>query len=325
MNIDEKHFELLAQIAGYYYEHNLTQGDIAERTGYSRSMISRLLAEARERGIVEVSINYPLKRCLDIEEALQQALNLRIVRVLSRGTLGYDQMLRKLGSMAARLIEELVGAGAKKIGIAWGTALSEAITALRRSNYADTHIYQIIGSSGSLDPEIDGPHLARALAEALGGQYFTIPAPLIVESPRTRDALLHDPIVTRVMQETKNLDLALVGVGSMDLGSSGWIRSGYLSGEQLVALAAHGAVGDVCGIIFDQNGNILVDNPLQNRIVGIIAGDLIKIPLKLGISAGEMKIQPILGACRANLVNCLVTDEVAALAVLEAFREELGN
>ena len=111
----------------------------------------------------------------------------------------------------------------------------------------------------------------------------------------------------------------------MDPSSSGWVRSGYLNSEQLVSLAAHGAVGDVCGIIFDQNGNILMDNPLQNRIVGIIASDLMKIPLKLGISAGEMKIQPILGACRANLVNCLVTDEVAALAVLEAFREGLGN
>lgn len=323
--MDEQHFELLAQIAGYYYEHNLKQKEIAERTGYSRSMVSRLLAEAREKGVVEVSINYPLKRCLDIEEALQQALNLRIVRVLSRGALGYDQMLRKLGSMAARLIEELVGAGARKIGIAWGTALWETTSALRKSNYADSRIYQIIGASGSLDPEIDGPNLARALAEALGGQYFTIPAPLIVESQVTRDALLHDPIVARVMQESISLDLALVGIGSMAPDSSTWVRSGYLNSEQLVSLANQGAVGDVCGNIFDRTGIILNDIPIRNRIVGISADDLTKIPLKLGISAGEMKIQPILGACRANLVNCLVTDEVAGLSVLEAFREDLKN
>jgi DNA-binding transcriptional regulator LsrR (DeoR family) len=47
-----------------------------------------------------------------------------------------------------------------------------------------------------------------------------------------------------------------------------------------------------------------------------------RIPLKLGISAGEMKSLPILGACRAGLVNCLVTDEVAALGMLEAFRDD---
>lgn len=320
--MEDQHFELLAQIAGYYYEHNLKQDEIAKRTGYSRSMVSRLLAEAREKRIVEVRINYPLKRCLDIEEALQQALGLRIVRVLSRGTLGYQQMLRKLGSMAARLIEELVGNGAKKIGVAWGTALWETMSALRKANYADTRVYQIIGASGSLDPEIDGPHLVRLLAEALGGQYFTIPAPLIVDSPATRNALLHDPIVARIMQEAVNLDLALVGIGSMDPETSSWARSDYLDGEQMVSLAKQGAIGDVCGIIFDQNG-ILQDIPIHNRIIGISAEDLKKVPLKLGISAGEMKTLPILGACRAGLVNCLVTDEVAALSVLEAFRENL--
>ena len=318
--MDDQHIELLAQVAGYYYEHNLKQDEIAKRTGYSRSMVSRLLAEAREKHIVEVRINYPLQRCLDIEEALQQALNLRIVRVLSRGTLGYQQMLRKLGSMAARLIEELVGNGAKKIGVAWGTALWETTSQLRKANYADTRIYQIIGASGSLDPEIDGPNLARLLAEALGGQYFTIPAPLIVDSPSTRNALLRDPIVARIIQEAANLDLALVGIGSMDPESSSWARSDYLDSEQLVSLAKKGAIGDVCGIIFDQLGN-LQDIAIRNRIVGIGAEDLMKVPLKLGISAGETKTLPILGACRAGLVNCLVTDEVAALSALEAFRE----
>lgn len=320
--MDDQHLELLAQVAGYYYEHNLKQDEIAKRTGYSRSMVSRLLTEAREKRVVEVRINYPLKRCLDIEEALQQALNLRIVRVLSRGTLGYQQMLRKLGSMAARLIEELVGNGAKKIGVAWGTALWETTSALRKANYADTRIYQIIGASGSLDPEIDGPNLARLLAEALGGQYSTIPAPLIVDSPSTRDALLRDPIVARIIQEASSLDLALVGIGSMDPETSSWVRSDYLDSEQLLSLAKQGAIGDVCGIIFDRKGE-LQNISIRNRIVGIGAEDLRKVPLKLGISAGEMKTLPILGACRAGLVNCLVTDEVAALSVLEAFRSEL--
>ncbi len=319
--MEDQHFELLAQVASFYYEHNLKQDEIAMRTGYSRSMVSRLLTEAQKRGVVDIRINYPLMRCLDIEEALQQALNLRIVRVLSRGSLGHGQMLRKLGGMAARLIEELVGEGAKKIGVAWGTALWETVSALRKANFADTRVYQIIGSSGSLAPEIDGPNLVRHLAEALGGQYFTIPAPLIVESPATREALMHDPTVARIMQESASMDLALVGIGSLDPETASWVRSGYLDQEQVLALAEQGAVGDVCGILFDRQGN-LQDFPIQNRVIGIASSDLMRIPLKLGISAGEMKSLPILGACRAGLVNCLVTDEVAALGMLEAFRDD---
>jgi DNA-binding transcriptional regulator LsrR (DeoR family) len=286
-------------------------------------MISRLLTEAREKGVVEIHINYPLERCLDIEQALQQALSLRIVRVLARGTLSHGEMLRKLGQMAARLVEELVEQGAKKIGISWGTALWETTSAMRKANFADTRVYQIIGASGSLDPEIDGPNLARNLAEALGGQYFTIPAPLIVDSAATRQALMRDPTVARIMQEAPSLDLALVGVGSLDPETSSWVRSGYLSSEEVAGLAANGAVGDVCGILFDRQGDVQ-DVPIRTRVVGIAPQDLKCVPLKLGISAGEMKTIPILGACRTGLVNCLVTDEVAALGVLESFREDLN-
>lgn len=319
--MEDQHFELLAQVASFYYEHNLKQDEIALRTGYSRSMVSRLLTEAQKRGVVDIRINYPLMRCLDIEEALQQALNLRIVRVLSRGTLGHEQMLRKLGAMAAPLIEELVGQGAKKIGVAWGTALWETVSALRKANFADTRVYQLIGSSGSLAPEIDGPNLARHLAESLGGQYFTIPAPFIVESQTAREALMRDPTVSRIMQEAAGMDLALVGIGSLDPETSSWVRSGFLDEEQAQALVDQGAVGDVCGILFDRHGTV-PDFPIRKRVIGMACDDLKRVPLKLGISAGEMKSLPILGACRAGLVNCLVTDEVAALGVLEAFRND---
>lgn len=318
----ESHLELLAQVASLYYEHNLKQEEIAARTGYSRSMISRLLNEAREKGVVEIHINYPLERCLDLEEALQTALGLRMVRVLQRGTLGYAEMLRKLGAMAARLVDELVEQGCKRIGISWGTALYETVSAMRRRNYADTQVYQIIGSAGTLTPETDGPSLARHLAEALGGQYYTIPAPLIVAHPTLREALLREPSIARVLNETHTLDLALVGIGSMDPASSSWVRAGYFDAEEARRLSLAGVAGDVCGILFDRAGR-LREPELQNRVVGISPQILQRIPLKMGISAGEMKTLPILGACRAGLVNCLVTDETAALGVLAAFREDL--
>ncbi len=320
----DTHLELLAQVASMYYESNLKQEEIARRTGYSRSMISRLLSEAREKGVVEIHINYPLERCLDLEEALQTALGLRIVRVLQRGALGYAEMLRKLGAMAANLVEELVQQGRKRIGISWGTALYETVSAMRRRNYADTQVYQIIGSAGTLTPETDGPSLARHLAEALGGQYYTIPAPLIVANPMLREALLQEPSVARVLNEAATLDLALVGIGSVDPSSSSWVRAGYFDAHQAQVLSAKGVAGDVCGILFDRFGQ-LREADLHSRVVGISPAALQQIPFKIGIAAGEAKALPILGACRAGLVNCLVTDETAALGALAAFREDFAR
>ena len=44
--------ELLAKIASWYFEEDMTQTEIAARTNYSPSMVSRLLSEARKCGVV---------------------------------------------------------------------------------------------------------------------------------------------------------------------------------------------------------------------------------------------------------------------------------
>ena len=45
--------ELMKNIADLYYNSNLTQSEIAHRYNISRPKVSRLLADARENGIVK--------------------------------------------------------------------------------------------------------------------------------------------------------------------------------------------------------------------------------------------------------------------------------
>ena len=55
---------LLADVAEMYYLEDKNQSEIAESVGVTRSMISRMLTEARENGIVEIRIQRPLQRIL---------------------------------------------------------------------------------------------------------------------------------------------------------------------------------------------------------------------------------------------------------------------
>ncbi|MBS1251004.1 MAG: Deoxyribonucleoside regulator [Anaerolineales bacterium] len=68
MESDRKQF--LPQIASWYYEDSLSQEDIAERIGRSRSLVSRLLQEAHENGVVEIRVHFPLKRDPGLESRL---------------------------------------------------------------------------------------------------------------------------------------------------------------------------------------------------------------------------------------------------------------
>ena len=81
-----------------------------------------------------------------------------------------------------------------------------------------------------------------------------------------------------------------------------------------------GAVGDVCGHHFDLDGN-LMDVPLAGYAIGIEAEILQGIPAVIGVAGGSAKAPAILGALRARLVNCLVTDDAAARRVLELAEE----
>jgi deoxyribonucleoside regulator len=312
--------KLLAQIAGMYYERGLSQQEIAETLRYSRSAISRLLTEARETGIVEIRVHHPLERSQAAEEALQAAFPaLQHAQVTVCSTLTYWQTLRHLGAEAAQMVEGLVDEGTL-LGVSWGTAVYEVASALtpeRRS--PGMTVVQLIGALGTADPEIDGPELARMIAQAYGGRYQIMPAPFVVDSQALRDALMDNRRLREVLQMARSADVAIVGIGTVDPAMSSLVRAGYLTRDEIEAVAAEGAVGDVCGIHFDEAG-CLLNIPLNNRVVGIEPDSLAGIPTVIGVATGDAKAPAILGALRAGLVNALFTDEATAERVLRRHR-----
>lgn len=308
-------YELLARIASLYFEDGLSQAEIATQTGYSRSMISRLLTEARQQQIVEIRINHPLSRNRELEQSLEQLLNLTGVRVLTRGSLNYSTMLRRIGTLGARLVEELLR-DHTVVGVSWGTAVWEVVNAARGGAWNDVQVVQMIGSLGTPDPDIDGPELARRLARIFGGRYMTLPTPFFVDGRQTRDALLSDLKIKRILAQFDKIQLALVGVGTVDAERSSILRAGYVGERELETLRDIGVVGDVCGIHVSLDGNCAFPI-LDDRRVGINAEELRAIPVKLAVAGGQFKAKAIVGAARAGLINWLVTDEVAALGALQ--------
>jgi deoxyribonucleoside regulator len=307
--------EFLARVASLYYEEGLTQQRIAEELGYSRSAVSRFLTAAREAGVVEIRVHHPLRRTCDLEAALRSRFQLQIARVFDRQALDYRRMLSRLGALGAQIVESHVYDG-MKIGVSWGTAVFEVANALRPPYLPNLTVIQLLGALGTPDPEIDGVELARSYARSFGGRYRILPAPAIVENPQVRNALMHDRPVREVLEAAREIELAVVGIGTTDPEKSSLVRAQYLTHEEVLALASAGAVGDVCAIHFDAEGNLL-DLPLAARTVAIQAEDLRRIPLVLGVAGGEVKARAIRGALKAGLINSLVTDDVAARLVLE--------
>ena len=118
-----------------------------------------------------------------------------------------------------------------------------------------------------------------------------------------------------VANEWSRLTMALAGIGSLPpsplLRASG--NEADLADQD--RLHAVGAVGDICLRFFDSAGN-LVPSDLDDRVVGIDADTLRKIPRRIGIAGGESKHQAIHAAVVGGWINVVLTDTGTAAALL---------
>jgi deoxyribonucleoside regulator len=313
--MDDDHFELLAEVASMYYEEGLTQQEISTRLQYSRSRISRLLTEAQNQGVVEIHINHPLARHRILENKIQELFDLKAVRICHNPDETYESLLQRVGGLAARLIAQQLHDNIT-IGVSWGAVLAEMVNAFRPMNCAGARVVQLVGTVGSVDPTTDGPGLARRFASRLDGRPYTLAAPWLIDNKLVRDALLEDSRLRGSLDMARHVNLAAVGVGTILPELSSIVRAGYITADQANYLRSIGIVGDVCGLQFDINGN-MIEIPLTGYVFGINVEILRKVPLVIGIAAGSKKADAILGALRSKLINALVTDEAAAAAIIE--------
>ncbi len=63
--------ELMAEAAILYYEKKTIQQEIANVLCLSRQTVSKLLAEAPENGIVEITVHHPKKNCERLEREIE--------------------------------------------------------------------------------------------------------------------------------------------------------------------------------------------------------------------------------------------------------------
>jgi DNA-binding transcriptional regulator LsrR (DeoR family) len=308
--------ELLASVAELYYVQTLTQANIANRLKFSRSKVSRLLTEARENGIVEVSIHHPLQRAIELEKRITERYHLKRALISKSGNQTLNQMLRSLGRLGANYLNEKLVDGSI-LGIGWGTAVYEVAQSLRPRILNDFRVVQIIGSIGFGDPTIDGPEVARSFAVNFSGSYHILNSPVIVQDRVTRDSLLNERNIQAVISMANKADYILAGIANSKPERSGLVRAGYLLEEELNTINERsGAVGDICAVLFNQDGEYNgID--FNKRVVGISLDQIKSTPAEvIGVAGGEEKADAILGALRGKLINTLITDDKAAEIVL---------
>lgn len=309
---------LLADVAEMYYLEQKNQAEIAKAVGVTRSMISRMLTEARESGIVDIRIQRPLQADPDLESLLKQTFGLKDVFVVITSHRNGERLTRTLGNAGARMLARYL-APQKVLGLAWGTTISATVDAFEVSEPMPVKVVQLVGAMGARNMEYDGHDLVFRITEKLGGEAYYLNAPYLCQNPEMAKSLLETKSIRETISIGKKTDVALLGIGTTSLEHSSFYLAGYVTRRELDDLRKSGAVGDVCGLHFDINGLPACDEFCE-RLVSIRRQDLLSIPVRLGVAGGEGKADAILGALRSNYVNVLVIDSKAARKVLNLAR-----
>jgi DNA-binding transcriptional regulator LsrR (DeoR family) len=142
-------------------------------------------------------------------------------------------------------------------------------------------------------------------------------APGLVDDAATRRALVAHAGVRAVLDLWDRLDVALFGIGGRGWGAA---SVGDAVDRQLDAAEA---VGEVLIAPFDLDGAFVCAD-LRERVLAFDARSLGRVPVSIGVAAGEGKVRPVLGALRAGVVRTLVTDIATAEAVVKLDAETLG-
>lgn len=309
---------LLADVCEMYYLEKKSQAEIGRIIGLTSSMVSRLITEAHERNMVEIRIQRPLQSNFELENKLIDRFNLKNARVVT--IRGYEfSLLNYLGAAGAQVLKQYIESDSV-IGIAWGTTLSSVVDMFEVEKPIPTKLIELTGAMGSRSNEYESHGIITRLANKLGSEFHYLNAPFLCASSETAQALLSDHIISQPLKLAESANLALMGVGSLDLKLATIIRFGYLSKEIVDELRRSGAIGNVCGIYFDKDGNSIC-NKFCKRIISIQKKSLLSIPDRIGVAGGPDKVRPILGALRGGYVNILVTDNISARALLEIDNE----
>jgi len=314
--------ELRVRAAWYYYVGGFNQEKTAQRLGVTRARVNKMLAEARESGLVSISIDHRRVGVLPVEDMLARRYSLDFC--ISTPAFGFHEpsstdsearrqiAFRAVGVAAANHLKKLLaGSEPITIGTGWGRTIEQMTLHLAGVHAPHARFISIMGSL-TANNAYNPFEVVHSLARRTGAQGFFLPVPFIVDSVEDRRVLLSQRSVVEAMKIAQAADVCLISAGELTEASLLY-RQAMISKAELDSLRMAGAVGDTNGIFFDRHGQP-VDHDLNRRTIALSLAQLRAIPVILLI-AGQEKAGAADALLSSGMINGLIIDGDTAQAL----------
>lgn len=301
--------ELLKRIAWMYYEDGLNQQEIADRLKLSRTKVLRLLRESRASGFVAIRLDVQSGLLFALEKKLCQLVGLDECFIVPAGS-------DPLAAVARALVYRFEAAlrSCRSIGLGGGRTLNAFAKDLDPPPPGKTVTREVVSLVGNTKANLalEPYEITSILAAKLQAEVFNLWAPAKAATEQEAELIMKMPSIRTVLQKAEGVEVAFLGIGDMQ--NSSYVRYGYLDERKLKSIREGGAVGEILGRFYDENGIPLEKD--YNKLCISVA-----LPMRsrvIGVAGGMEKFKAILGALRTGWLNGLIVDEATATALVGA-------
>ena len=274
------------------------QRDIARELGLSRPMVSRLLAEARELGVVEIRIHDPECREDSLLERLRTAGMVQGGILVEDGAEN-DETNQRLSRGAVELLRQI---GARRLGVGWGYLIGQLVTWLERNPQRDSVISDIcplVGNANIPARNYQSNENVRLMAQQLGAAPHFLYLPALPESLEEKRLLCSTEVYRQICRQWGQMDTALVNIGdypsSPDFASL--VRYGSL-------LQHHHACGRMLAYYFNEAGMVIQSD--QDFAIQIPMEALKQCPRIIGVCSANTSARALQGALNTGILTHIV-------------------
>lgn len=301
-----------------YFMEDMSQAQIAERLGVSRASVGNYLRQARESGMVRVSVDPGVTARSALAYELTRRFGLEATYLVPGTTETNGAEALPLVAQAAGLwLDDLVP-DAALVGVAWGETVHALASDLPRRARPDLTIVQLVGSMAS-PSGFNAEACTSLIAERLGARCINLYAPAIVSSPDVAKTLLSEPVISRQIERLGTCDAAIFAIG-LARSDSHVVSSGVATEEELHHYRERNAAGVIAGRFIDGNGKA-IPGPLDGRVIGVPLPVLRSIDRRIVVSAGAERAVALHAALRGGFATHLVTD-IASARVLACLKDD---
>ncbi len=304
---------MLLEAARFYYEHHLTQSQIASKLEVSRPTVSRLLQEARDQGVVRIQILDPGATGTRLEQKLRDQFGLKQVVVVPYDGESSQVLKSRLGYALVNLLDSLLEENTT-LGVSWGTTMQAATKHLHSRPMKNMTVVQLNGGVSKAELDTHASEIAGKMGENYHATPYLLPLPAIVDTPELKTAIISDRHIAKTLKLAREADIAAFTVGAFG-NTSVLVKADYFEDSEIKDLIAQGAVADICSRLIKADGSICSD-ALNQRTIGIELEELRSKPYSIAVAGGAKKAKAVEAGLAGKWFNSLITDEQTARKLL---------